>query len=391
MLERTKIPRNDNNDYTIEMAKLRQNFITTMTGTELHHVSSFSFDPKVLPGNIEHFTGVAQVPIGIAGPLLIHGEHANGEFYVPLATTEGTLVASYNRGMKLFYEAGGITTTVSDDSMQRAPVFVFENAILARNFGEWIDEHFYDIKEQAESTTKTGKLKKIEKFHVGNMMFLRFNFSTGDAAGQNMVGKATWVACNWIMKNNSTIKRYTLSGNIDTDKKYSHLNTLSTRGKRVTAEITIPRKLFIDFMKLPPEAVVKMRYTTTLGAFISGANNNGLHSANAITAIFIATGQDVANIAESSSAIAYAEVTENGDYYYFITLPSLIVATYGGGTGLPTQKECLEILGCYGSGKVYKFAEIIAATVLCGEFSLATAVISGGEWVSSHEKLGRNR
>lgn len=391
MTTREIIPRNDENDYTQDIAALRQNFISKKTRCTLKHVASYSFDPSVLPGNIEHFTGVAQVPLGFAGPLLVNGEHAQGEFYIPLATTEGTLVASYNRGMKLFYEAGGITTTVCDDAMQRAPVFVFDNAQFARDFIYWIDEHIDDIKEQAQSTTKTGKLKSIEHYQVGNMIFLRFNYSTGDAAGQNMVGKATWVACNWIVQNNQTIKRYTLSGNIDTDKKHSHLIMLHTRGKRVVAEAKIPRRLFTDFMKLPPEAVIKMRQTTTIGAFLSGANNNGLHSANAIAAIFIATGQDVANLAESSSAIVYAEVTNDGDYYYSITLPSLIVATYGGGTGLPTQRECLEVLGCYGAGKVYKFAEIVAATVLCGEFSLATAVIAGGEWVSSHEKFGRNR
>ncbi len=390
MSKEDKIPRNPENDYTKEMADKRREFASKKTGAEFKHIGSYSFEPSQLMGNIENFSGVAQVPIGFAGPLLVHGEHAKGEFYVPLATTEGTLVASYNRGMKLLRDSGGIKVTISDDAMQRSPVFVFDSAREARDFGIWIDENFDIIKKQAETTTSTGKLRNIEKYHVGKMMYLRFNFTTGDAAGQNMVGKATYMGCDWILKNNSTIRRHALSGNIDTDKKHSHMNTLHTRGKRVTAEAVIPRELFFNFTTLSPEFAISMRYVATLGSFMAGANNNGIHSANGITAMFIATGQDVANLAESSSALAFAELTPEGDYYYSITIPSLIVATYGGGTGLATQNECLKMLGCDGKDKVNKFAEIVAATVVCGEFSLAGAITSG-DWVSSHDKFGRNR
>jgi hydroxymethylglutaryl-CoA reductase (NADPH) len=181
-----------------------------------------------------------------------------------------------------------------------------------------------------------------------------------------------------------------LSGNIDTDKKHSLMNTLHSRGKRVTAELVIPREVLLNTMKLYPEQAIQMRWVATMGSFIAGSNNNGLHSANGITALFIATGQDVANVAESSAALVYAELTPEKDYYYSVTIPSLIVATHGGGTGLATQRECLEMLGCVGEGKAVKLAEIIAATVICGELSLGAAVMSG-DWVSSHEKLGRNR
>ncbi len=126
------------------------------TGAELHHVGQYSFDPATLPGNIENFIGVAQVPIGLAGPLRINGEHAQGDFYIPLATTEGTLVASYNRGMRLLTECGGVKTTVVDDRMQRAPVFILDDALQGREFGEWVDEHFDEIKAAAESTTSVG-------------------------------------------------------------------------------------------------------------------------------------------------------------------------------------------------------------------------------------------
>ncbi len=381
---------NGPDDYTDEMADKRLAFIREKTGVEAGHIRKYSFDPARLQGNIENFAGVAQVPIGLAGPLLVNGEHAQGEFYVPLATSEGTLVASYNRGMKVIKESGGVKTTVVDDAMQRAPVFHFTDAREARDFGIWVTENFESIKAAAESTTSSGKLRNIEQYPAGKMMFLRFNFTTGDAAGQNMVSMATFAACEWIKHRYPGIQRYLLSGNMDTDKKTSYINTLRTRGKRVVAEMVIPAKVLEDLAGAPIDVLIRQRHVSNLGSFMAGANNNGAHSANGITALFIATGQDVANVAESSAALVYVEKTKENDYYYSITLPSLIVATYGGGTGLATQKECLEILGCYGSGKVKKLAEIVAATVVAGEISLASAVMAG-EWVSSHEKFGRNR
>ncbi len=385
-----KIPRSPDDDYSREMAEARRTFLKDQTGATLQHVGQYSFDPAKLPGNIEHFIGTAQVPIGVAGPLLVNGEHAQGEFYVPLATTEGTLVASYNRGMKLLHAAGGVTTTISDDAMQRAPSFLFKSAREARDFGLWVTEHFAEIKQRAEQTTSVGRLRDIEQYSASRVRFLRFNYTTGDAAGQNMVGKATKAACDWIRSAYPGIEQYYLESNFATDKKASRINTLRTRGKRVIAEATIPAQLLETQMHTTVERIYRARQISTLASQLSGTNNNGAHSANAIAAIFIATGQDVANVAESSAALAYAEITPAGDFYYSITIPALIVATYGGGTALATQRECLELLGCYGAGKVQKLAEIIAATVLCGEISLGTA-IAAEEWVSSHEQYGRNR
>lgn len=388
---RNSIPRQSGpEDYSREMADKRLAFVEEISGVTTRHLNKYSFDPNILPGNIEHFTGVAQVPIGFAGPLLINGEHAKGEFFVPMATTEGTLVASYNRGMKVIYESGGVTTTIQDDAMQRAPVFHFDDARASRDFGIWITEHFQEIKGRAETTTSSGRLRDIEQYPVGKLMYLRFNYTTGDAAGQNMVGKATFAACEWIKSVHPGIKRYVLSGNFDTDKKPSKINMLHTRGKRVTAEVTIPADLIRKISGTSVEMLVQQRQVSSLGSFLAGSNNNGSHSANGITALFIACGQDVANVAESCAALVHVEMTPEGDYYFSITLPSLIVGTFGGGTGLATQKECLEILGCSGKGKVGKFAEIVAGTVLGGEISLISAVMAG-DWVSSHDKYGRNR
>jgi hydroxymethylglutaryl-CoA reductase (NADPH) len=386
-----KIPRElGDGDYTREVATARRAFVSRQTGTELEHVSQFSFDPALLPGNVESFMGVAQVPIGLAGPLLVDGEHAQGEFYVPLATTEGTLVASYNRGMKTLYEAGGIKTTILDDAMQRAPAFVFDSAREARAFGKWLRESFEEIKQVAETTTRTGKLRDIEQYSASRILFTRFNYTTGDAAGQNLTGKATAAACAWINSTYPGIRNFILESNFATDKKSSQINVLHTRGKRVVAEAVVPAASVEKHMHASADRLFRARQLANLGGYMAGVNNNGLHSANGIAALFIATGQDAANVAESSAAIGFSDLLPNGDYYYSITLPSLIVATYGGGTGLATQRECLELLGCYGEGRVRKFAEIVAATVLCGELSLGSAIVAE-EWVRAHDEFGRNR
>ncbi len=387
---RVPVPRERGNDYTREAAARRAEFVRERTGVTLEHVNSYSFDPSIAAGNVEHFLGVAQVPIGLAGPLLVNGEHAQGEFYVPLATAEGTLVASYNRGMRLLHEAGGVTTTVLDDRMQRAPSFLFPSAREAREFGRWLDEHFDEIKAAAETTTRSGRLRDIEQYSASRMLFTRFNYTTGDAAGQNLTGKATQAACRWIVEHYPAIEQYFLESNFATDKKSSQVNMLHTRGKRVVAEAVIPNELFRRIMRSDSGLMYRARQVSNLGGFMSGVNNNGAHSANGITAMFIATGQDAANVAESSAAYVYAELRPGGDYYYSVTIPSLIVATYGGGTSLATQRECLELLGCYGAGKVRKFAEIVAATVLCGELSLGSAIVAE-EWVESHDLYGRNR
>src|SRR5579871_6747687 len=241
---RDRVPRDNGNDYTHEMAAQRRDFVYERTGAALSHIAQYSFDPSLLPGNIENFIGVAQVPIGLAGPLRVNGENAEGDFYVPLATTEGTLVASYNRGMRLLTECGGVKAVVVEESMQRAPVFILADAAEAREFGRWVEENYTAIKGAAEATTQTGKLTSIGQYQIGPLRYLRFNYTTGDAAGQNMTGKATWAACEWIEHNYPGKLKYILSGGVDTDKKHSHINMLLTRGKRVVAEAVIRKDLF---------------------------------------------------------------------------------------------------------------------------------------------------
>src|SRR3954451_14760656 len=312
--ERVSVPRQPD-DYSREAAEMRREFLRERTGASLEHVGSYSFDPSPLPGNIEHFTGVAQVPLGIAGPLLVDGEHAQGEFYVPMATAEGTLVASYNRGMKLLHAAGGVRTTILDDRMQRAPSFLFASAREARDFGEWLDASFDGVRDAAEATTRSGKLQDIEQYPAGRILYTRFNYTTGDAAGQNLTGKATQAACHWILDQYEPgVEQFFLESNFATDKKSSKINMLRTRGERVVAEATIPDALLKGHMNSGTELMYRARQVSNLGGFMSGVNNNGSHSANGITAMFIATGQDAANVAESSAGFVYAEQRPNGDY-----------------------------------------------------------------------------
>lgn len=385
-----RIPRDAANDYSDEWAAKRRDFLEEKTGAKLTYTGGYSIDPGVLPGNVENFIGIVQMPVGVAGPVLINGEHAQGLFYVPLATTEGTLVASYSRGMRVINECGGVKTTVVEQFMQRAPAFIFADAREAREFGTWVIDNFDSIRAAAESTTSVGKLQHIHQWSVSRTRYLRFNYTTGDAAGQNMVGKATLAACEWIQANYPGKCEYLLSGNMDTDKKHSHLNMLHSRGKRVIAEIVLKKDVLERIMKVDTKTLARATVLANTGALMAGAAYNGPHSANGIASLFIATGQDEANVVESHAGLLSHELLDNGDFYIAVTLPSLIVATYGGGTGLPTQRECLELLGCYGKGKANKFAEIVAATVLAGDISLACAVIAG-HWVASHDKYGRNR
>src|SRR5210317_898490 len=385
-----RIPRDQDNDYTREMASQRAAFVAEMTGAKLDTVSSYTIDPALTRGNIENFTGTIQVPLGIAGPLTMVGEHAKGDFYIPMATSEGTLLASYSRGMRVISECGGVRATVVKHSMQRAPVFLFDNAIEAREFGKWLDENIDSIRGVVKTSSKTARLIEVEQYIVANMMYTRFCYTTGDAAGQNMTGRATLFACEWIRANHPLKPRYLLSGNMETDKKHSMMNMIQTRGKRVIAEFVLKKDVAKELLRVDTEKLYRFRQIASVGTMQAGGAYSGPHSANGITAMFIATGQDVANVAESHAGLNYGELLDNGDFYWAVTLPSVICATYGGGTALPTQRECLEMMDCYGSGKADKLAEIIAAVVLAGDVSLSCAILAH-EWVSSHEKMGRNR
>jgi len=317
MTEQPKsIPRIAGNNFQPEIIKARQEFIKRETGASMTHISHMSIDPATLSGNVENPIGVTQMPLGLAGPLKVNGEHAQGHFYVPMATTEGTLVASYSRGMRLLTAAGGVKTTIVERYMQRAPVFHFDDARAARDFRDWLNANFEDIKSVAETTTSVGKLSHIESYNVAKMCYTRFNFTTGDAAGQNMCSKAAQAACKWIEKIYPGKMRFTLSGSIETEKKHSAINSLHSRGARVVVEATLPHDLVKQMTRADTRDMYRARQVSTTGAMLVGASNNCVHPGNGIASIFIATGQDEANVAEAITGITYTELLPNNDLYH---------------------------------------------------------------------------
>ncbi len=374
-------------------AEARRQYLEKVTGVKLENIGRTIIDLNTVVGrNIENVIGAVQIPVGVAGPLLVRGDYANGYFYVPLATTEGALVASVNRGAKFVTESGGARVKVLKDGMARAPLFRVPSLIDAVELVEWVTGHFEELKKVAESTTRFGKLKDIQHFIVGNYVWLRLVFSTGDAMGMNMVTIASEAVAKFIQENFPKAKLIALSGNMCVDKKANAVNFILGRGKTVVAEAVIKKEI-LERLGITPEDVHNVNVRKNLiGSALAHSYGFNAHFANIIAAIFIATGQDVAQVVESSMGITSTEAREDG-LYISVFLPSLEVGTVGGGTGLPTQREALELLGVAGSGNppgvnALKFAEIIAAAVLAGELNLLIA-LARNELASAHKKLGR--
>ncbi|WP_414469393.1 hydroxymethylglutaryl-CoA reductase (NADPH) [Methanobacterium sp. ACI-7] len=373
-----------------EAVKIRRKFAEEITGVELKNVSNYSIDMEsASKKNIENPIGVIQIPLGIAGPLKINGDNAEGEFYIPLATSEGALVASVNRGCSVISASGGVTTKILDDKMTRAPVLKAKSITEALEIKTWINENFKELKKAAEVTTRHGKLIKIDPILVvGKYVYPRFVYTTGDSMGMNMVTIATEAALN-LLTHKTGAHLVASSGNVCVDKKPSSLNLIEGRGKSVTAEIIVPRDIVKNKLKTTPEAIVEVNTAKNLiGSAVSGSMGFNAHYANMIGAIFLATGQDEAHIVEGSIGITTAMTEDNGDLYFTITLPDVPVATVGGGTSIETARECLEIMDAYGNEKVHKFAEIVAGTVLAGELSLMGA-LAAGHLARAHKDLGR--
>ncbi len=345
--------------------------------------------PEILKGNIENYIGMSMIPTGIIGPVKVNGNSAKGEFIVPLATSEGALVASYNRGAKACHEAGGVTSICLEEGVQRSPVFKFENINNLSIFLNWVLNQETIFKQIINDSSRFAQLKEMKVNVEGNHLTLTFDYSTADASGQNMVTFCTENICNYIIKNAPIQpKLWFIEGNFSGDKKATSLSFSQVRGKKVTAEIVLPKEIVEKTLLTTPAAMFNYWLSSTIGVIQSGAIGAQGHYANGLAAIFIATGQDVACVSEASVGITRMEITENGSLYAAITLPNLIVGTVGGGTSLPTQKECLQIMDCYGEGKAKKFAEIIGAVLLAGELSIAAA-ISAGHFTSAHKKFGR--
>ncbi len=382
-------------------AAARRELLAAETGVDLDAIADYTFDAEGVDANVENLVGGAQLPMGVAGPVPIDGGAADGEYYLPMATTEGALVASVNRGLSAIRAAEGATARVTDSGMTRAPVFRVAGVAEAETVVEWVRENTEQLREAAESTTSHGDLTAVDPYVVGDSVFLRFIYDTKDAMGMNMATIATREACS-LVEEETPADLVALSGNLCSDKKPAAINAIEGRGRTVSADVVLPREYVEETLNTTPEAMVEGNTRKNLiGSAKAASLGFNAHAANTVAAVFLATGQDAAQVVEGANAITTMEVRggdetdadDGGDLYASISFSSLEVGTVGGGTKLPTQSEALDVLGLAGGGEpagtnADALAEVIAVGALAGELSLVAAFTSR-HLASAHEELGR--
>ncbi len=377
----------------IDAIRLRREYIEKETGTKMKNIGIFSIDiDRVVKRNCENMIGTIQVPLGVAGPITIKGGNAQGKYWLPLATTEGALVASVNRGCSAITKAGGADVRILHDGMTRAPVFAADSIVQAAEVCDWVAAHREELRAAAESTTSHGKLMDVVTFVAGTSVFVRLEFDTKDAMGMNMVTIASAKVAELIAQATG-VKLVALSGNMCTDKKPAAINAIMGRGRSTVAGVALSHELIAQIFKTDARTLFEVNYRKNLiGSARAGAMGFNAHAANVVAAMFIACGQDAAHAIDGSTCITTVDLTDTG-IYIAVTLPSLPVGTVGGGTSVETQHECLRMLGVAGGGEpagtnARKLAEIIAAGVLAGELSLIGALASQ-HLARAHQKLGR--
>lgn len=380
-----------------DAAEIRRLALEQMTSTPLSNIGHHSLDvERAARRNCENFIGVAQVPMGVVGPLRIHGNHVdeNEQVYVPLATTEAALVASTNRGCAALREAGGAVVRVEDVGMTRAPVFRTSGIVQTQQFLQWINDHEEDLRRLTESTSRYLKLLEIRPYAFGTTVFLRFRYDTGDAMGMNMATIACDRAVNELIEPATGVPCIGLSGNYCVDKKPASINFQEGRGKRIYAEILLEPPILHHYLKTNARDLVEVQYRKNLlGSIAAGSLGYNAHYANVLAAFFIATGQDPAHVVEGSMGITCIEPRGPDSVFASIFMPDVPLGAIGGGTALDTQREALAILGVSPDPErrgdaVMRLAEILGAVVLAGELSLMAAFTSN-DLAKAHEKLGR--
>ena len=375
---------------------IRRQALERMADTKLPHIGHYSYDVESASRrNCENSIGVAQIPMGVVGPLLLKGDYVDEEVFVPLATTEGALVASTNRGCAAIRAAGGAKVYVEDVGMTRAPVFRTNSLAESKEFLAWIKGHERDIRRVTESTSRFLRLADIKPYAFGTTVFLRFRFETGDAMGMNMVTIATDRAVRQLIEPQTGIPCIALSGNYCVDKKPAAINVQEGRGKRIHAEVVLDKHILQDYLKTNPATLLEVQYRKNiLGSIAAGAGGFNAHFANPLAAFYIATGQDLAHVVGGSQGVTCIERRGPDQIYFSIFLPDAPVGAIGGGTALDTQSEALSLMKIelepeYPGAAARRLAEILAGVVLASELSLMSAFTSNS-LADAHERLGRD-
>ncbi len=383
-----KLPRSSDDDFAPAIVSRRREHAERAAGCALPLLAGAPTPPSEARGNVEGLIGFAQVPVGLAGPLLVDTGAGSREVYVPMATNEGALVASYTRGMRLLAAGGGARSRVVRERLTQNPMFVYADARAALEAREHVARSFDAFAVTVAAQTRHGKLIDVAPRIVGNRLIVELVFTTGDAIGINMAARAAEAISQIIERDTNPRARY-VHGQ-DVEKRANSRALYAGRGRNAIAEVVVPRKALEELARVTPEALVAIQASYAVGFAQLGTHNWLVQSANGLAAVLLACGQDVAYLPECSSGLLDFQVTPAGDLYASASLPNLLVGTVGGGSGKGTALECLKILGCAGPGHANTFAELLAATVLAGDLSLMASFCTH-EFVAAHERLGRNR
>lgn len=373
----------------IQTIKGRREVVEQKFKTKLSAISKYPPSLEIAQlKNCENMIGATSVPLGIAGPIKINGQYAKNEYYLPLATTEGALVASVNRGCKVINASGGVRTVVENIGISRGSIFTTAGLIESRQLASFLQQNFSLLNEITGRTSAHLQLLKIETKFLGSNVFVRFSFDSQEAMGMNMVTIASEKLAREIEKRTKA-RLLALAGNFDIDKKPSFMNFLLGRGKSVHAEVIISDETLVENLRVHKTIFQEVaQKKCLLGSILSGSLGYNAHFANILAAIFMATGQDVAHIVEGSLGVTTTEL-EKDALRVSIYLPDLVIGVIGGGIRLPSQLEALKIIGVANLRKKNNsmaLAEIIGGAVLAGEISLLGA-IAEGSLASSHQKF----
>lgn len=344
--------------------------------------------------NIESYIGSTEIPLGLVGPLLYETGQKKEMVHTAAATLEGALVASMNRGAKAISLSGGFSAEVLHQKMVRCPMFLFSTEQEAVSFSNWLNSHQTELRNEAEKHSNHAKLIALTPVKFGTSIHIYFEFTTGDASGQNMTTTCTWHAIlfakeKFFRETGIEPRHFVIEGNGASDKKVSMGNISRGRGIRVVASCALEEKVIERVLRTNPEHLMMCYEASLKIAQMEGMVGYSINASNAIAALFAATGQDLGSLYESSNAMFHILKTKDG-LRFTLELTNLVIGTVGGGTHLPRQRQVLEMMGCYGSGKVKRFAELIAGFALALEISTFSAIV-GGQFAKAHEKLGRNK